>query len=144
MDTSVYLDNSKEATSLYAQLEEAQVEIARLRAALTEACWAIDSLPADALGMANDGNRYQWPVRDELLAKMRSVLAGNVVAISAAEQRAELQAEVARLREVLRHLVYECENGCNLTIFDVIDKKATPLLAESHPVTGSVTEQKEA
>ena len=55
-------------------------------------------------------------------------------------QRAELQAEVARLREVLRHLVYECENGCNLTIFDVIDKEATPLLAESHPVTGSVTE----
>jgi len=59
-------------------------------------------------------------------------------------QLAELQAECARLREVLGHLVYECENGCNLTIFDVIDKEATPLLAESHPVTGSVTEQKEA
>jgi len=34
MDTSVYLDNSKEATSLYAQLREAQAEAMQLREAL--------------------------------------------------------------------------------------------------------------
>jgi len=74
MDTSAYLDNSKEATSLYAQLREAQAEVARLQAALKKACEAIDSLDDDALGMANVGNRYQWPIKSELLTYLRAVL----------------------------------------------------------------------
>jgi len=87
MDTSVYLDNSDETASLYRQRAELQAEAARLREALKKACEAIDSLDDDALGMANVGNRYQWPIRDELLAHLQAVLDESISVTPAATNR---------------------------------------------------------
>ena len=44
---------------------------------------------------------------------------------------ARLIAAAPDLLEALEHLVYECEEGCNLTIFNVIDKEAKPAIAKS-------------
>ena len=44
---------------------------------------------------------------------------------------AQLIAAAPDLLEALEHLVYECEEGCNLTIFNVIDKEAKPAIAKA-------------
>ena len=57
-------------------------EVEDLRAALTDARAAIASLPEDALGMAGvstgdflNPQSHEWPIRDELLAKIDKALA---------------------------------------------------------------------
>ena len=54
MDTSVYLDNSKEATSLYAQLREAQAEMARLREALKRLNDAVCDFESEGNSISGD------------------------------------------------------------------------------------------
>ena len=54
MDTSVYLDNSKEATSLYAQLREAQAEVARLREALKRLNDAVCDFESEGNSISGD------------------------------------------------------------------------------------------
>ena len=72
MDTSVYLDNSKEATSLYAQLREAQAEVAWLRAALTDAVMTVGQSRKSHLG---DHYSYCPQISEQRLEKWRGVLA---------------------------------------------------------------------
>jgi len=50
------------------------VRCTALETALREATKAIKSLPEDALGMARHQDRYEWPIRDELLSKLHTTL----------------------------------------------------------------------
>ena len=49
-------------------------KIELLRSALAGTRTAIATLPPYALGAANEGGRYIWPIRDELLAGIDKVL----------------------------------------------------------------------
>ena len=56
------------------EAEARKMQAGNLTAALREAIKAIESLPEDTLGMANEENRYQWPIRNELLNNLRIIL----------------------------------------------------------------------
>lgn len=54
----------------------ALARIEALEAGLRTAFEAIDSLPNDALGTGGDGRGNEWPLREELLHNLHSLLSG--------------------------------------------------------------------
>ena len=75
-----------------AERAASQRQAVNLTAALGEAIKAIESLPEDALGMANEGDRYQWPIRNELLARLDTIRlrwGETIAAIRASDGEAE-------------------------------------------------------
>lgn len=64
-----------ENIALAADNAQVRTERDELREALGDARSAIHSLPSDRLGMAvSPDGRYEWPIRDELLAKLDAAL----------------------------------------------------------------------
>ena len=139
INTAHLESDASELASLYRQRAELQAETAKAWLRVTDGCVyrSDDGTCGHMGGLTPECTVYCCPAAWGLLSGAMGRALETIDDQN--KELAQTQAEAARLREVLRHLVYECENGCNLTIFDVIDKEATPLLAESHPVMPTVT-----